>query len=107
MQNFKGLPSISFQADQKAFENISPSLPARICNFTKNVISLHPSGTPIDKLYAQMGKVDVFVIELNLLLACFGLSALFLLTPDPTYLASLHRRSQSMSLNGHSWFNSQ
>ena len=50
----------------------------------------------------RWAKQIVFVIKLNLLLPCFGLST------------SLHRRTQSMSLYGHaayrvveSWFNSQ
>ena len=56
-----------------------------------------------------MGKVDRLPDRLNLLLPCFGLSALYLPTPDPGRAgpASLHCRTQSMSLYGHSWFNSQ
>ena len=67
-----------------------------------------------------MVKVDRLRNRVEPLLPCFGLSALFLLTSDPvqcpvpTSLASLHRRAQSMSLNGQaactvveSWWNSR
>ena len=39
----------------------------------------------IDQLYTQMGKVVRLcnTVEFILLLPCFGLSALYLLTPDP------------------------
>ena len=57
----------------------------------------------------KMGKVIIFVTELNLLLPCFGLSALYYsrhLTL-PAGPESLHRHTQIMPLYGHSWFNSQ
>ena len=58
---------------------------------------------------------------MNLLLSCYGLSAMYICTSQhltlPAGPASLHRRTQSMSLYGHaawdkctaveSWFNSQ
>ena len=67
-----------------------------------------------------MVKVDRLRNRAEPLLPCFGLSALFLLTSDPvqcpvpTSPALLHRRAQSMSLNGQaactvveSWWNSR
>ena len=35
--------------------------------------------------YARWAKWIVFVIELNLLLPCFGLSAMYQPTPDPAH----------------------
>ena len=55
-----------------------------------------------------MGKVDRLHNRVEPFAALFGLSALYLPTPDPARRpASLHRRTQSMSLYGHNWFNSQ
>ena len=58
-----------------------------------------------------MGKVFRLPCQLNLWLSCFGLSALYCTWQHrtrPASPASLHRRTQSMSLYGHhSWFNSQ
>ena len=55
-----------------------------------------------------MGKVDRLRTRVEPFLICFWLSAMYL--PHVTMPAgptSLKRSTQSMSLNSHSWFNSQ
>ena len=68
---------------------------------------------PIDKWCTQSVS-SYCTLEFNLLLSCFGLTALYVLANTwpwpPARHHFMHRRIQSMSnlsIHGHSWFNSQ
>ena len=73
-------------------------------NLSDNIIA--NCHTPQINIYLDGQSGSVFVTELNLLLSCFGLSALYCtcqqLTLPAGRPASLHRRTQSMFLYGHS-----
>ena len=78
----------------------------------KKVRPLLKSKSAIWNSIPRWAKYTVFVIELNLLLRCFGLSALYL--PTRQLMTHAYRPgitpppyTKSMSLNGLSWFNSQ
>ena len=68
------------------------------------------TSTGKDKLYTQMGKVDRLrniVQPLAALFWALGIVCTCQHLTLPVGPASLHRCTQSMSLYGHSWFNSQ
>ena len=56
-----------------------------------------------------MGKVDRLRREMNLLLPCFGLPAMYLPTPDPTRRPGITPplNTKHVLIYGEGWFNSQ
>ena len=90
-------------------DDLSPNVRAVNCNCHNSALITGQTRfcPPQINNITRWAKWIFFVIDLNLLLSCFGLSAMSYVLTLYAGPASLQRRTQSMSLFGYSWLNSQ